>query len=453
MVENANLALLIVIGGVAALLALIIVARVQAFIALLIVCIGVALAAGMPLDAIMDSIRNGMGGTLGFVAVVVGLGAMLGAILEMSGGIRSLSHMALAGAGPKGAQWALATVGIAVSIPVFFDVALIILAPMLYGLARDSKKPVLWFAIPALAGMAMAHTFLPPTPGPIAVADLLGANLGWVFLTGLITGIPAVIVGGLIFAPHAVRLAGNVLDSGPVSPQEALDAQTDAPDIAPSGRLVLAVILAPLALIVAGAFAPYIPVGADTQAAIAFIGHPFTALIIACAIAYFTLGISRNASRDDLNRVMTKALEPAGVVVLITGAGGAFKQVLVDTEIGERIAEVFAAADIAPIALAFGIAAILRVAQGSATVAMITSATLVSAMINSSTMSSIDLALMVSAIASGALVCSHVNDSGFWLVSRYLGLTETQTLKTWTTMTTIVGLVGFLIACLVSFLV
>ena len=149
---------------------------------------------------------------------------------------------------------------------------------------------------------------------------------------------------------------------------------------------------------------------------------------------------------------MTKALEPAGVVVLITGAGGAFKQVLVDSEIGQRIAEVFAAASIAPIVLAFGIAAILRVAQGSATVAMITSATLVSAMLDASAMSPVELGLMVSAIASGALVCSHVNDSGFWLVSRYLGLTETQTLKTWTVMTTIVGLVGFIMACILAWL-
>lgn len=452
MVENANLALLIVIGGVAGLLALIILARVQAFIALLIVCILVALAAGMPLDAIMDSIRTGMGGTLGFVAVVVGLGAMLGAILELSGGIGALSHMALRLAGPKGAQWALAAVGIAVSIPVFFDVALIILAPLLYGLARDSGRSALWYAIPALAGMAMAHTFLPPTPGPIAVADLLGANLGWVFLAGLATGIPAVIVGGLVFAPHAERLAGKVLSTGPQSPLEALDKDIDAADVAPSGLLVLAVILAPLALIVAGAFAPYMPFGDGAIAAIEFIGHPFSALIIACAIAYFTLGISRGASQEDLNHVMTKALEPAGVVVLITGAGGAFKQVLVDSEIGQRIAEVFAAASIAPIVLAFGIAAILRVAQGSATVAMITSATLVSAMLDASAMSPVELGLMVSAIASGALVCSHVNDSGFWLVSRYLGLTETQTLKTWTVMTTIVGLVGFIMACILAWL-
>ena len=451
MVENANLALLIVVSGVAALLALIIIARVQAFIALLIVCILVALAAGMPFDTVMDSIRNGMGGTLGFVAVVVGLGAMLGAILELSGGIRSLSHMAINLAGPKGAQWALAAVGVAVSIPVFFDVALIILAPLLYGLARDTGRAALWFAIPALAGMAMAHTFLPPTPGPIAVADLLGANLGWVFLTGLATGIPAVIIGGLAFAPFAVRLAGQVLDEGPPAPAETLDEEIRAAELAPSGLLVLAVILAPLALIVAGAFAPYMPVGESVQSAIEFVGHPFSALIIACAIAYFTLGIARGATQEDLNHVMTKALEPAGVVVLITGAGGAFKQVLVDSEIGQRIAEVFAAASIAPIVLAFGIAAILRIAQGSATVAMITSATLVSAMIDPSAMSPVELGLMVSAIASGALVCSHVNDSGFWLVSRYLGLTETQTLKTWTAMTTIVGLVGFFMACALAF--
>ena len=447
-------ALLIVAGGVAVLLAMIILARIPAFIALLATSILVALAAGMPADTIMGSIRDGMGGTLGFVAIVVGLGAMLGAILEHSGGIQALSQAALSTAGPKGAQWALAAVGVAVSIPVFFDVAFIILAPMLFGLARRSGKPLLWFAIPALAGMAMAHTFLPPTPGPIAVADLIGANLGWVFLMGLATGVPAVLIGGILFAPMAARLAGPILDSGPASLPEALEEAAPPPPAGderqPSALSVLLIILAPLALIVLGAFADMMALPETATAIIKFIGHPFTALLVACAVAYLVLGLSRQMKPEALNRVMLKSLEPAGVIVLITGAGGAFKQVLVDSELGLEIANLMVSADLAPILMAFIIAAILRIAQGSATVAMITSGTLVSAMIDMSSATPIGLALIVSSIASGAIVCSHVNDSGFWLVSRYLGLTEAQTLKTWTVMTTIIGLSGFLIACLIA---
>lgn len=444
--------LIIVAGGIAALLAMIILARIPAFIALLLTSIGVALAAGMSPDTIMGSIRDGMGGTLGFVAVVVGLGAMMGAILEHSGGIQSLSRAALSATGPKGAQWALAAVGVAVSIPVFFDVAFIILAPMLFGLARRSGRPVLWFAVPALAGMAMAHTFLPPTPGPIAVADLIGANLGLVFLVGLATGLPAVLIGGILFAPAAARLAGPVLAAGPASLPDALEdiAPDDRDRRAPPALAVLLIILAPLALIVLGAFAGMLPVPEAVQNGLRFIGHPFSALLIACGLAYIVLGLSRAIEAEALNRVMVKSLEPAGVIVLITGAGGAFKQVLVDSELGNQIAELMVSANLAPIAMAFGIAAILRVAQGSATVAMITSGTLVSAMIDTANASPIGLALIVSSIASGAIVASHVNDSGFWLVSRYLGLTETQTLKTWTVMTTIIGVTGFVIACLIA---
>ena len=451
--DSSLTALLIVAGGVAVLLAMIILARIPAFIALLATSILVALAAGMPADTIMGSIRDGMGGTLGFVAIVVGLGAMLGAILEHSGGIQALSRAALSTAGPKGAQWALAAVGVAVSIPVFFDVAFIILAPMLFGLARRSGKPLLWFAIPALAGMAMAHTFLPPTPGPIAVADLIGANLGWVFLMGLATGVPAVLIGGILFAPMAARLAGPILDAGPASLPEALEEATPPPpaeDQRPSALSVLLIILAPLALIVLGAFADMMALPETATAIIEFIGHPFTALLIACAIAYVILGLSRQMRPEALNRVMLKSLEPAGVIVLITGAGGAFKQVLVDSELGLEIANLMVSADLAPILMVFIIAAILRIAQGSATVAMITSGTLVSAMIDMTSATPIGLALIVSSIASGAIVCSHVNDSGFWLVSRYLGLTEGQTLKTWTVMTTIIGLSGFIIACLIA---
>lgn len=450
--DNSLFGLLIVAGGVAALLAMIILARIPAFIALLVTAIGVALCAGMPAETIMASIRDGMGGTLGFVAIVVGLGAMLGAILEHSGGIQSLSRAALSTAGPNGAQWALAGVGVAVSIPVFFDVAFIILAPMLFGLARRSGRPVLWFAIPALAGMAMAHTFLPPTPGPIAVADLIGANLGWVFLMGVATGLPAVLLGGILFAPMATRLAGPVMDSGPASLPEIVEEADEATGDArpPSAVSVFLIIMAPLALIILGAFAGMMPIPAPMQGALEFVGHPFSALLIACALAYATLGLNRNLEPEALNRVMLKSLEPAGVIVLITGAGGAFKQVLVDSELGLQIAEVMTSAQLAPIAMAFIIAAILRVAQGSATVAMITSGTLVSAMIDTSASTPIGLALIVSSIASGAIVCSHVNDSGFWLVSRYLGLTEAQTLKTWTVMTTIIGVSGFLIACLIA---
>ena len=427
-----------VIAGILVLLLLILKLRIQAFIALLIASITVGIIAGMPPQTIIKTMQEGMGNTLGFVAMVVGLGAMFGAILEHSGGAESLANYLLLKFGEKRASWALMLTGFFVAIPVFFDVAFIILVPIIYSLQRKTKKSLLLYGMPLLAGLAITHAFIPPTPGPVAVADILKADLGWVILFGFIAGIPTAIASGPLFAKYiSKRIHIN-------APQ--IDSLSDDTNY-PAAGLILFIIGIPIALIICNTLLNS-PLLLDFNIPVSFkawmkmIGHPFSALIIANLIAWYLLGIRRKTSKEILLKITTSSMAPAGTIILLTGAGGVFKQILVNTKIGELIANSFVDQNVSILFFAFLAAVLVRVLQGSATVAMITAAGLTAPLLMNN-ISAIDKALIVIAIASGASIMSHVNDSGFWLVSKYLGLTEKQTFRSWTIMTTILALVGF----------
>lgn len=429
-------------AGITLLLFLIIALRIPAFLALLISSLTVGLLSGLAPTQVIESVKNGMGGTLGFVAVVVGLGAILGQILESSGGIERIADSLIRSFGPEKTQWSLGITGFIVAIPVFFDVAFIILAPLLYGLAKRSGRSLLYYAIPLLAGLAITHSFIPPTPGPIAVAKLVNADLGWVILFGALTGIPAMIIAGPLFGQF---IANKIYI--PV-PETHLNQVIPNDRVHPSFAWVSTIILLPLLLIMLATVAPFIlDEASGLLSAIHFLGHPFVALTIATVFALIMAQIKCGLGSETLLKIANKGLEPAGVVILITGAGGAFKQVLIDTGVGQMLANVFVEAQFSVFILGFLIAAITRVAQGSATVAMITGAGLMAPILELQPMSAPSLGLLVIAISSGATILSHVNDSGFWLVSRYLGMSETNTLKSWTVMTTLISIVG-LVSCL-----
>jgi Gnt-I system low-affinity gluconate transporter len=439
-----DLSLFLVAGaGIALLLFLVITLRVPAFLALLITSLLVGLGAGLEPTQVIDSIKNGMGGTLGFVAIVVGLGAILGQILESSGGIERIAGSLVRSFGPEKVQWSLGVTGFIVAIPVFFDVAFIILAPLLYGLASRSGRSLLYYAIPLLAGLAITHSFIPPTPGPIAVAELVKADLGWVILFGALTGIPAMIIAGPLFGKF---IAKKVFIAVPGTHKtEANNTNVNAPSFA----WVASIILLPLFLIMLATTAPFVLTkGSTLLTVLSFLGHPFVALTLATVLAMIIAHTKCDLSSKSLLNIANKGLEPAGVVILITGAGGAFKQVLIDSGVGQMLASVFIEAQFSVLILGFLIAAITRIAQGSATVAMITGAGLIAPVLELQPMSAASLGLLVIAISSGATILSHVNDSGFWLVSRYLGMSEKDTLRTWTVMTTLISLIG-LASCLI----
>ncbi len=438
--------IIVALAGILLLLFLVIRLKVQAFVALLVVSLLVGIAAGMPLLGILESIKKGMGETLGFVAVVVGLGAMFGRMLEISGGIERLARGLLEKFGEANAQWALALTGFIVSIPIFFDVGFIIIVPLVYGLTRKTGRSLLYYGIPLIAGLAVTHAFVPPTPGPIAVAELLHVELGWVILFGIVAGIPATIVAGPLFAKHlAKRIHVKVPDYFEVD-NKSLEHEKDLP----SFGAVVGIIFVPLLLILLNTVSSAWLAEGMAREALAFAGHPFVALIVATLLAFFLFGKRRGFSAEEVQSIATKALEPAGIIILVTGAGGVFKQVLIDSGVGKVLGEMMAASSMPPILLAFLAAALIRIAQGSATVAMITAAGIMSPIVTALSMQGAILGLMVIAIAAGASIASHVNDSGFWLVNRYFGLSEKDTLRSWTIVATLIALVGFLVVFVLS---
>jgi len=442
--------ILIVIVGVSLLLMMVLKFKLNAFVALLITSIVVGVMAGMPLQKISESIQEGMGSTLGFVATVVGLGAIFGQMLESSGGARSLANYLLRKFGTNKATWALTLTGFIVGIPIFLDVGFIIIIPIVYALARDAKRSVLYYAIPLLAGLAVTHTMVPPTPGPTAVGEMLGVDLGWVVLMGLIVGLPTAIIAGPIFGKF---IAKKINIPAPHVFQET-EADGEKPADLPSFGTIAALIMTPLSLILMSTF---IKLGVDKGALnksiiteiLTFIGHPFTALIIATLLSIL-LCLKRNMPGQKILELSTKALGPAGIIILVTGAGGVLKQILVDSGIGKMLAESLADSSIPVIVLAWVLAALVRITQGSATVAMITSAGIISPLLSSFNLSQPDIAIIVIAIAAGATIMSHVNDSGFWIVSKYLGMNEKQTLQSWTVMETIIAVCGLVFTLILS---
>jgi Gnt-I system low-affinity gluconate transporter len=383
--------------------------------------------------------------------------------------------------------------GFIIAIPVFFDVAFIILIPVIYALATKTKNRCYYMPFPLLAGLAATHSFIPPTPGPVAVTEILGANLGWVILMGFIVGIPVVILAGPVFGsyigkrmfilppgeekaePSEVQqvIRGEIPKLEPSEVQQVI--REEIPKLEPSQvmrpatlghltnqvhvptypafRLVIFIIGCPLVLILANTITgALVKTGVLPDnfltSMVQFAGHPFTALIIATLLAMYFLGTKRGTTKKQLQEISTVALGPAGVIILITGAGGVLKQVLIDSGIGDTLAAVVATGSINPIVLGWMVAAVVRVTQGSSTVAMITAAGIMAPIMTVFDISQAQEALVVISIAAGATILSHVNDSGFWLVGKYLGLDEKQTLQTWTVMETIIAVSGLAFAWL-----
>ncbi|TVR17912.1 MAG: gluconate transporter [Balneolaceae bacterium] len=432
------------------LLFLIIVLRMQAFIALLLVSLLAAVAGGIPAGEIIDTIQQGMGGILGYIAVVIGIGTMIGEMLHVSGGAKQIADTIIKGFGERKAPWALSLIGLIVAIPVFFEVALILFIPLVYNITKKTGKSILRYGIPLAAGIAVAHSFIPPTPGPVAVAALIGADLGWVIFFGLIAGIPATIVGGIFFG----RYIGERINVG--VPEKMV---ATVPGIELGGErrkpgfgIAVAIIIVPLILILSNT-ATNVWLGEDHTLSqwMSFVGHPFSALMISILMAFYFLGTKLGFTREEVQRVATKSMEPVGMIILLTGAGGVFGRVLVATGVGEVLVDVMSSTNLPVVLFAFLVATVIRVAQGSATVAMVTAAGLIAPIIEMGSYSPPLIGTIVIAIACGATVLSHVNDSGFWLVKEYMGLTEKQTLKSWTIMETIIGVTGVSIVLVISF--
>lgn len=442
-----------VAAAILILLFLVLKLKIHAFLSLLLTSILVGLITGMEFTSIIESIEEGMGSTLGFVATVVGLGAIFGQLLEASGGAESIAHYMLKKFGWEKASWALVITGFIIAIPVFLDVGFVILVPIIYALGRETKRSLLLYGIPLLAGLAVTHAFIPPTPGPVAVAQILDAQLGWIIIFGIIVGIPTAIIAGPIFGKYISKKVKVT------PPDYFTDEKEDTkPEVYPSFRTVVLIIALPLVLIIFHSVTEIlykndILVSESVYQVFALIGHPFTALTLATLLALYVLGYKKGFDKAKLSQLSAKALGPAGLIILVTGAGGVFKQVLIDSGVGEMLAENMKSSSMPPIVLAYILAVVVRVTQGSNTVSMITAAGIMAPVLPLFDLSQMQTALVVLSIASGATILSHVNDSGFWLVGKYLGLDEKQTLKSWTMMETIISITGFIMVLLLSLII
>ncbi|OKI09773.1 permease [Streptomyces sp. CB02923] len=453
--------------GILLLLFLIIKVRLQPFVALLGVSIAVGLAAGLSVTELFGTVQksslpslieSGMGGILGHVAIIIGLGTMLGAILEVSGGAEVLSTRLLGLFGERRAPLAMGLTGLIFGIPVFFDVGIFVLAPIVYAAAKRSGKSVLLYCMPLLAGLSMTHAFLPPHPGPVAAAGLFKVDLGWIILMGIVCGIPAVLaawayaawIGKRIFVPVPQDMVEAAEEA-----RAAVTAEQNAAGVAPREKpvalgTVLTIIGTPLVLILLATFSSIALAPSTLRSVVEFFGNPFVALTIALLLAYYLLGIRRGWSRKSLETVSTASLKPVGNILLVVGAGGIFGAVLKGSGVADALSDTFHNVGLPVIVLAWLVSVVLRVAQGSATVAIVTTAGIVLPLVDGQHLSQPHLALVIMAISAGSIFASHVNDGGFWMVAKYFGISERDTLKSWTVLETVLSVVGFAVAALVS---
>ncbi|MFN6546762.1 GntP family permease [Mycolicibacterium nivoides] len=438
--------------SIAVLLLLIIKLKLEPFIALIVVGIAVALIAGIPVTDLVGTpakasdslLEKGFGSILGHITVIIGLGTVLGAMLERSGGADALTTRLLNLFGPKGAPLAMGMTGVVLGIPIFFDIGIFILAPLVYVAAKRGGKSLVMYAMPMLAGLSMTHAFLPPHPGPVAAAGLLHVSLGWLIIMGLACGIPAWFVSGVAWGSWiGKRVQVEVPDE--FIPEED-EADTANP---PSIGLIAFIILAPMALILAATIADVMLDGGRLLSILTLVGTPAVALTIAVLLALYLLGIRRGISATELGKISAASLRPVGMILLVVGAGAFFGAVLRATGIGTALADSMTAIGLPVILSAYLISCALRIAQGSATVAIVTTAGIIESSIAAGNYSPAQIALIVVAVSAGSIVASHVNDGGFWIVSRYFNMSVKDTLKTWTVLETILSVVGFAMAGLI----
>ena len=433
--------------GLVLLLVLIIKCKIHAMLSILLGAITIGMIAGMPFSEIVSAVNDGISNTLKGIALLVGLGSMFGAILEASGGAQTLAVTMVKRFGDEKAAWALGLTGLVIAIPVFFDAGLIILIPLAFSLAKRTKRSTLCYAIPLLAGLAVGHAFIPPTPGPVLVATMLNVDLGWVILIGLACGTVALIIAGPVWGAYCGKKYMVPVPEH-VAKQEDMDESK-----LPKFSTIVLIIAIPLVLIILKSLAGVVPSMHFLSPVLTFLGEPFVALLIATLTAMFVLGKKHGYTMEELEKIMTKSLEPTGLILLVTACGGVLRYILQYSGLGDLIGNAVASVKMPIVVVAFIVAALVRICVGSSTVAMTMAAGIIAAMPGISELSPLYLACVVAAVAGGSTICSHFNDSGFWLVRSLIGLDEKTTLKTWTIMETLVGGTGFIVALIISFFV
>ncbi|MBS1164526.1 MAG: gluconate permease [Proteobacteria bacterium] len=436
--------ILIVAVGIAALLILIMRFRINAFASLILVSFAVALVLGLPIDKVVKSIESGIGGTLGHIALIFGLGVMLGRLIAESGGAQRIAVTLIDKFGPKNVQWAVVVSSFIIGIALFFEVGVVLLIPIVLTMARQLRVPVMYLGTPMVAALITAHAFLPPHPGPTVVAGEFHADIGTVLLYGILIAIPSVLLAGPIFTVISRKIVPSAYEKishGAIDSSDKLPSLDKTP---PFGISVLTAML-PVILMSVAAIISIIKssMGLPDSTAfsvIRFVGDASVAMLISLFFATYTMGLKRGMPIEKITDFCADAAKDIGMMLLIIGGGGALKQVLIDGGVGTYVAALFAGSSISPLVFAWVVAAILRVALGSATVAAISTVGLVAPMLASHP--DVNLALITLATGAGSATFSHVNDAGFWMVKESFGLSMKETFGTWSLLCAIVSLVG-----------
>ncbi|UYZ12766.1 GntP family permease [Brevibacillus sp. WF146] len=414
--------------------------KVNPFITLLIVSGFVGIASGMPLDKIVDSIKEGMGGTLGFIAIVLALGTMLGKMMAESGGAERIARTLINLFGEKNVHWAMMFVAFIVGVPVFFQVGFVLLIPLVFTIARQTGMSLLKIGIPLIAGLSIVHGIVPPHPAAMAAVDIFHADVGKTIFYSILVSLPSAIVAGPLYGSWI----GKRIKTSISSELAAQLAEPKQDRELPGFGVTVFTILLPVILMLGATIADItLPKEHAVRVWADFIGSPITSLLIATVISFWTLGFARGFTKDDILKFTNDCLAPTATILLVIGAGGAFNKVLLNSGVGDYIADLATASAISPIFLGWLIAALIRVATGSATVSMMTAAGIVAPIAQQ--MPGTSPELLVLATGAGSLILSHVNDSGFWLIKEYFNMSVQDTLKSWTVMETILSVTAIIL--------
>jgi len=425
--------LLIVIIGILILFLLIAKWKLNPFITFILVSLFVGIAEGMDLETVVNSIQDGIGNTLGFLVMILGLGAMLGKLVADSGAAQRITSKLVERFGRKYIQWAAVLTGFIVGIPLFYSVGFVILVPLVFTVAAATRLPLLYVGLPMLASLSVTHGYLPPHPAPTAITVMFNADMGKTLIYGIIVAIPAIIIAGPLFSRTLKNINATPLKEF-VNPRILTDEEM------PSMGISIFTALLPIILIGAATLADLLlPKDFLFNDIIAFAGNPVIAMLISVLVAIYTLGLRRGKKMTEVMDSVTTSIAGITMVLLIIAGAGALKQVLIDSGVSQYIADLLKDSSLSPLFLAWLIATVIRVCVGSATVAGLTAAGIVIPLIDATGVSP---ELMVLAIGSGSLMLSHVNDSGFWLFKEYFNLSVKDTLRSWTLMETTVGVVG-----------
>ncbi|AZV59965.1 gluconate:H+ symporter [Peribacillus frigoritolerans] len=406
----------------------------HAFISLTVASLFLAIFSGLPMDKIVGAYETGVGAVLGHLIGILALGTILGKMMSDSGAGMQVADFFINKFGVKNLPWAMLLSGFIIGIPVFFEVGLVILLPLVISIRKSTKVNILVIGIPVLAGLSIVHGLVPPHPGAMTAIGIYNANMGQVLLYSLIIAFPTAVIAGPLFAKWIHK---RVI---PVGEPELIRVETKSSGL-PGTGVSFFIILLPVLLMVLTVVAPYLPLPGSIEKFLLFIGSPVIALLISCFAAYYFLGYRQGMDKSLIKKLTEECLLPLASIILIIGAGGGFKQILIDSGVGTAIASMSEEISLSPIVLAFLVAGLIRIATGSATVALTTAAGIVSPVV--ANMTGVNLELLVIATGAGSLMFSHVNDAGFWLVKEYMGLTVKETFKTWTVMETLLSFVAF----------